>query len=74
MKFKCGLTREEMDARDQRDAARLEARKKWHPFYAILPREVSPGECVAFAWIERRRVDRNVRMLGDPFWEWEYRA
>ncbi len=60
MKIDCGETYAEWDTRT----------RQWHPFFAILPRQVGSHDCRFLEWIERRRVVWNA------YWaeEWEYRA
>lgn len=62
MKFDCGPTYEEV----------IEARSKWHPFFAIWPRRVGPHDCRCFEWIERKGTFHSN--WADEYWVWEYRA
>lgn len=69
MKIDCGMTREERDA----------YLKKWHPFFAILPRRVGSRDCRFLERIERRgRIEWKCTLSSYPFsvqvWKWEYRA
>lgn len=51
---------------------RLEA---WHDFFAIVPREVAPGDFRFLELIERR--GEYITPKGPPvgsFWRWKYRS
>ena len=56
MKFKCGMTSEER-----------KEKFTWKPFYPWWPRQIAPGDCRCFEWIERQ-YDTN----GYDNW-WNYR-
>lgn len=66
MKFNCGETSE---ARRDKWAAI----ERWHPFFAIWPREVAPGDCRAFEWIERKGIVVRCT-IGAYNFIWQYRA
>lgn len=60
MKFDCGETREEEEAR----------LKKWHPHFFIIPRTVDNHDCRWLEWGWRRRL----RVWSDGDADWEYRG
>lgn len=72
MRFKCGETEAEAAARRKRAEDAHEKLFNWHSFYPWWPRQVTPGDCRCFEWIERRRQEVDY---GDSYGEiWEYRA
>lgn len=60
MKWDCGLTREE----------EYERLCGWHPYFALIPRQVASHDCRWLEWIERK--GQFLGIYGG--WEWEYRA
>jgi hypothetical protein len=60
-----------MNAQSAADA-RYERVTNWHPYFAILPKWVAPGDCRWLEWIERR--GECGRGAGITIWWWEYRA
>jgi hypothetical protein len=62
MRFDCGETHEEK-------ALRLE---NWHRWFAWYPVRVGSHDCRWLEAVERKGTFRG--WIGDPYWEWEYRA
>lgn len=78
MKFNCGLS-----AKEKRDNAevlrklRYATLSDWHPFFAIIPRQVASNDCRWMETIERKGT-YYVMERGHAgtcgIWSWEYRA
>lgn len=72
MKFKCGLTQEECDAKAEARYNALD--KDWKPWFAWFPISVAEGKCRWLEWVERKRRFYwfpDVKTLW--IFGWEYR-
>lgn len=58
MKFNCGPTWEE----------KLNAREKWHPWFAWRPIRLGSRDCRWFEYVLRKG------RYGYGYWNWEYKA
>jgi hypothetical protein len=67
MKFRCGPTQAEQDAKD---AAELE----WRDYFAWWPVEVEKGDCRWLETIERRRAHYRDGLFALIYDQYEYRA
>lgn len=67
MKFKCGLTREEEQAKEERRvAANLKLLQEGEVFFAWLPIAIAKGDC---RWLEKvRRIPTRICCKRD---EWD---
>ncbi len=72
MRFKCGPSQAEIDARRQAERAAWYAKQRWHRFYPIWPQEVPSGSgcCRCFEWVERRYVINCTSYATDCYWEY----
>lgn len=66
MKFKCGLTKSELAAREIQVQMRRISLCEWHKWFAWFPVKVDDGDCRWLEYVERRY--RNA------YFEWFDRA
>src|ERR1035441_6674622 len=81
MKFKLGQTKVKMTVANLTRSIENQKLMEWHPFFAIIPRQVAPGEYRCLETIERKGVlmfTQRFIQFGrgdtDEYWIWEYRA